>query len=126
VNIDLFGPLEGQDFIREKARSRDWWLIVNGDDLNVIVEERYYSDEHSHLLELIVVPSRPLLSIAFAHKSRMSAEQLADCAIEAGATSDRDELAHALETQDVLFPSDNPLLSIVAMEALLTLLGPDA
>lgn len=101
--IGLFGENEGREYLRAKIDSGRWWVIVNGHHLNEVVEDRYYHDGEGFE---VMLGGPPFITVAFARKDRMSAEQLAACITEAGGNADETQLAAELAKQDILFPGD--------------------
>jgi hypothetical protein len=109
MGVRLFDEQQAGQYLRERFASREWWFLVAPGEMSTsavgVIEERFYSGEHSGDLELItaMVPGFRMLGIFLAHKRRMSAEQLGQ---EMFAASGYDVPIEELRNHDLLVLSD--------------------
>jgi hypothetical protein len=106
--VDVFGfdvllPDEARERFRQRLRGGHWWVLIADADgfLGVArIEARFYTGEASGDFEVLLPPGCPGLIIFFAHKRRMSPEQLYALYREHG---DHPEItAELLRERDVL------------------------
>ena len=94
---------------RRKLGSRSWWILPwvgeRSADLSIAIERRFYDGEANADFEVLIggLPNWRLpCTVAFAHKRRMTAAQLAALCGEAGLPLEVAALERALATQDVV------------------------
>lgn len=82
-------PVEDEcvNLIRERVRSRQWWVIVSaspcGSILANAIERKFYSGDNSQFFDAVMVPAQSeampaLAALFFARKQEMSPEQLSE------------------------------------------------
>jgi hypothetical protein len=91
----LLDPEEAAAVINGRIDSHEWWVFVGPSHAMVEVEETFYSGKANADFEIYMGPTvgyfkevcgeRKLLALAFAHKRRMSAEQLHGLLVKRGA-----------------------------------------
>ena len=93
---------ETRDKIRDMINSWEWWIFPNVSEssvhLSAMVEETYYRGDANGDFHIMLFPMSGMGAISFAHKRRMSAEQLA-------AIAGRD-VARTLKQQDIVVALD--------------------
>lgn len=81
MSVNLLGEREYIDLLVDRIRSREWYIIPGlspaSSELMILIETTHYAGEANADFELLLGPLVPgAFSIAFAHKRRMTHEQL--------------------------------------------------
>ena len=97
--VSLLSEDDGIALIRQRLRSRKWWMLLGIDNHSTgwmsAIESRFYSGKKGRDFDLVMViaPGRAVIGVALAKKTRMSPSQLsAFIAKESGQPPMNDEL----------------------------------
>src|SRR5438105_1820439 len=106
MSIGLLTEQDARAAMWSRIDSRRWWVIPwvsnNAGPVCEAIERRYYQGDASADFQLFCSPGGGAFAVAFAHKRRMSAYQLARLVIElGGAGGSVSALARMLDRQDV-------------------------
>ena len=113
TGLELLWGENGDEWINKKLDSRKWWTVVpvgeRGHDFITYLENKYFLDENSEYLELIigpppemfrpVFPDRKIMRLCFIRKDKLPATKLAAEVRKHGFPLK----AAQLKTKDVLF-----------------------
>lgn len=112
MGLQLLQEGASGSLLRHRLNSGKWWVIVGAHpmalDLATVLERRHYSGQANEDFEMLMCirsPFTPVGFVAFAHKRRATAEQMAQCLQDAFSLR---RAPRPGSGQDILMPLPGP------------------
>lgn len=104
MSIALMDEAEARAMVREKVKSREWWVLpwVSGiaGDVSTRIEERYYTGKASADCEVMSLGIPGCFAVSFFRKRRMSPKQAAKIMNAPAELLERQDIFIALDRDD--------------------------
>jgi hypothetical protein len=93
-----------KQLLKDRLDSREWWVLIpcGASKAIPLIESRHYWDDASSDFQAVLGGDCPVMGFYFAKKTRMSPEELADIALQAGVQGSRDALVAQYQVGDIV------------------------